>query len=622
MNASPYATAAHLTVACGLAGTGKTTWLAERVAADIEAGIPVDQMIVFASTPLACEILRLRLCELVGASDTLTITTVRSFALSMLGTPAARAKGARKPRILMRFEENILMEDMKTSGVQPRRLREMLKFFRRSIADLEPMDHDWFYNDEERKAFELLGKLLRHYEAYLEDEVSRAALQLVSSDPETFGAERRKCIYIDDYQMLSKASQCLAGALATESLVIAADGLARVEAIESFPCFDGIEQLLEANENCTRVSLGQGRQANAVRSAINELVTDPALSREPISACDDAEEGSFELVPFARPDDEFEGVAEMVHAEIAHGTQPERIAIATPNAIWERNVVRALSRKGIPAARVERLAVGCDVRELERCEEARALALIALVADPQDQLAVRCWCGFGDYLANSGLFANLVMRGKAITLDTRLEPTGGDALIAQEAARASEALRCARDIVYGLAGLVGNDLARAAWAQASVTGRPIPSWLDGISQHGESALEIVEAARERSTFPRALRAGVLVGSADCLPGVDVDVVVLSGFVDGFTPSRSYFDPSIVERDKRPALLASEAAKTYCCAGKARRKLVITYFTEAPLTIAESLKLKVFRVRYRDGERVCEIHPSETIRALTGVSFDG
>ena len=91
-------------------------------------------------------------------------------------------------------------------------------------------------------------------------------------------------------------------------------------------------------------------------------------------------------------------------------------------------------------------------------------------------------------------------------------------------------------------------------------------------------------------------------------------------MNGLTLPRRYFDPAQLERDKRPALLASEMAKTYACAGKATSALLLTYFAEAPLATAESLKLKVHRVRLREGERVCEVHPSETIRAITGVSY--
>ena len=111
-----------------------------------------------------------------------------------------------------------------------------------------------------------------------------------------------------------------------------------------------------------------------------------------------------------------------------------------------------------------------------------------------------------------------------------------------------------------------------------------------------------------------------MGLPEDFAGQTARVVIMAGLVNGLVLPRRYFDPAQMERDKRPAMLAAEMAKTYACAGKAASTLLFTYFTEAPLAEAESLQLKIHRVRLREGERVCEVHPSETIRTITGVSY--
>lgn len=622
MSASPYATQASVAIARGPVGAGKTEWLVQRVAEAMRTGTPADQIVAFAATPQACSILKARLRERLDDAAMPEVSTVREFALKVLGSPEARRRTRRPARILMRFEENVLMEDMKTSGVQPRRLGEMLRFFYRSIADLEPMEADWFYNDEERKVFGLLGRLLDHYGAYLEYEVSRAALQLVSSDPTAFAPARRRCVFADDYQTLSKASQCLAAALATEELSVAADDLARVESMERYPQYSGTDLLAEGNPGCMQVELQGKWQAPAVARALDKIVSDPALAGRPLHGEPDGEGGSFDLLPFSRPSDEFDGIASRVRAAVEEGTPPDRIAVAASNGIWARNIAKALGRAGIPASRPERLVVGCDVRDLGRCEEARAVTLVALAADPDDQLALRCWCGFGDYLANSGLFSDLAVRGERISLSGRLEASSADALTVQELVKANGALQSARSSLGCLAGLTGERLARTAWERARTGSAPIPAWLIDAAGKDLTAAETLERIRARAAFPQRDGEGVFVGCAEDMAGLDVQVMAVSGLVNGFTPPRSYFDPTVVERDKRPELLAREMAKVYCCAGKAQRALALSYFTEVPLADAERLKLKVFRIRLRDGERLCEVRPSEAIRSLTGVRFDG
>lgn len=88
------------------------------------------------------------------------MTTLPLYALDVLSSPQAEARTGRRGRILMGFEERLLLEDVKTSGVAPRRLSEMLKFFYRSWADLEPMSGDWFYDEQEERVFRLLVRLL------------------------------------------------------------------------------------------------------------------------------------------------------------------------------------------------------------------------------------------------------------------------------------------------------------------------------------------------------------------------------------------------------------------------------------------------------------------------------
>ena len=71
-------------------------------------------------------------------------------------------------------------------------------------------------------------------------------------------------------------------------------------------------------------------------------------------------------------------------------------------------MVKALLAAKVPAqALTDRQPVRGDIRDNERCVPAHVLTALDLVADPENVLAWRCWCGYGDWLANSSALANL-----------------------------------------------------------------------------------------------------------------------------------------------------------------------------------------------------------------------
>ena len=71
------------------------------------------------------------------------VTTPRALALDVMGDAEAIRWSGREPRLLTDYEKLFLLEDMKVSGLRPKRLREMLKFFYRSWTGLADDDENW-----------------------------------------------------------------------------------------------------------------------------------------------------------------------------------------------------------------------------------------------------------------------------------------------------------------------------------------------------------------------------------------------------------------------------------------------------------------------------------------------
>lgn len=624
MTRSPYATSADVRCIEGRVGTGKTQQIIDQVVNLLHQEVSPRGIILFAATPAAARALEERLAKAVDAGECPRVSTLPLFALELLGSSEAVRRTGRRGRVLMRFEENLLMEDMKTSGVAPRRLSEMLKFLYRSMTDLEPLRDDWFYDEQEARVFQMLCDQLAFRKAYLACELPRAAWDYLRWHDDARKAAAYDHVFVDDYQMASCASQCLASAIARISLTVAHDPLARVHGSEDYPAFEGAARLLEANPTAEAEKLALSHLGCVVTDAVNRFAEDEAIGNTAPLASASEEQGSCEAVAYERPEDELRGLVALVAYQQSRGVAASDIAVAAANRLWASSVVRALTAQGIPVSTLNRISIAGDARDKNVCRAARAFTLLRLAADAHDPLALRSWCGFGDYLANSALLTAVVAGEASLSLEGGVSfaaPTPS-ALLEQEAERADAALAEGQQLLDALDGLSGNALMEAALRAVGANDGAEVAALKAIAAQASlraSAAELCHAVEHAVLAPQFLGRGVRVGLPEDFAGQSASAMVMSGLVNGLTLPRRYFDPAQMERDKRPALLATEMAKTYACAGKASSALLLTYFSEAPLATAESLKLKIHRIRLREGERLCEVRPSETIRAITGVS---
>lgn len=325
---------------------------------------------------------------------------------------------------------------------------------------------------------------------------------------------------------------------------------------------------------------------------------------------------------------------------------------------WERRVARALEARGIATATPVRGRVAAgDYRDLDRCAAARLLTALALVANAHDALAWRAWCGFGDYLANSAVFAD--MRAEADARNQSLV-----AMLNEVAAAAPEegfpgtgigrvldAYRTGRTLIEQAQGLEGDELIGALASALNLTGEngehamqlvraltapepkpvvstsdtssdanaPVPAPSNAVAPTSSEtdtaapsdARTLIARARNRMSAPafEAAEGCVLVGDSAHLTGHAPATLVLVGFVNGFFPMRDFFDATVTTPDKQKLVRATDTRRLYAAAGKATQRLAASWFTSIGLVEAETLKLEIGRVKLRRGERIAVTTPS-------------
>ena len=519
---------------------------------------------------------------------------------------------------------------MKVSGLRPKRLREMLKFFYRSWTELADDDENWLLAGEESNIHELVKANLAFTRSILEPELGNLAVNYLRSHAGARDAHAFAHVFVDDYQRISKASQLLAGLVARESLTVAGDRVACVEVYDSYPYAAGLDEFMDAHAGAADVELTECRTCTAGAQAAAKLLADPAVESVAFQPADNAAAGATEVLDFPEPENEFVGVAKRVADAVAEGVSPADVVVAVPNGIWARNITKALLAAKAPARILtDRQPVRGDIRDNARCVPAHVLTALDLVANPENALAWRCWCGYNDWLANSSAIANLRTyadeRNKGLVAALRDVLGGTQAVGTGEidhvvgAKRVADAHAAGLSVIEAAAGLEGSALLdKLAELVTGEAGATAPAVVRSLCLAGEDNSAAAMAARFRARLlaPTIDAAdAVQVVPYDQVAGLSPKMLVVAGFVAGFIPCRDYYDSAEMPLDKQEREHEKDVRRVYALAGKASQKLVVSRFGMTDLETAGRLKLHIGRIRLQNGTRMCIIPPSDFTEQL-------
>lgn len=638
----------------GGVGTGKTEHLMEHITQLVSQGIEPARIVAFCATPQACHAFTGRLHKRVGNdAAAIRITTPRAFALEILASNNAVAFTGREPHLLAPFEEAFLFEDMKVSGLKPRRLKEMIKFFYRSWTELADSNPDWLLPGEEESTHSLLKANLSFMRAVVEPEVANLAVRFVQANDEARASYAYEHVLADDYQLLSRASQTLTNLTALRSITIAGDPNACVDAYDSYPYAKGLDEFLDTYPQAVEENLVICQRSQTTTHAAKNLLSDtsmtplafeenPTVTASPLSIpCNTSSVNgvsSLETIQAEDPADEFSRIASLIEQALEQGSRVSSIAVAVPNAVWGRNVVASLNTKGVTAEALPSVCpIRGDVRNNDTCVEARIATALDLVANPHDAAAWRCWCGYGDYLVNSASFTHVrthaqeegiglvealaVLAATSNANDSGVNIVGSQRVLAAyragcaliERAHNLEGMQLLSELTHavtdGATSTVPATIANLCLTDDSTTGNNTPEQ-DVRQDQRKTASVLAQRLRQHILAPTLHNANaVAVIPYDALAGLSPDILVVAGFVNGFIPCRDYFDITTTPLDKQEKMHASDTRRVYTLAGKANQRLVLSYFTSVDLESAGKLKLRINRIRLRNGIRTCTIEPS-------------
>ena len=566
------------------------------------------------------------------------VLTCRELACAVLADPdSAAATGmsfsSGRARLLSAYETDFLMEDVKTLGARPKRLREMLKFFYRGWTELADEDPEWLFTVEEIDTFEFLTCELQYLGAMMEPQVSNLATKALRMEGQVRERFGRKHVFVYGYQSLSCASQLLCQLVAGEELVAGAGPDMGVDVFESYAYPAGVEDFVRLNPAAEVVEVGaQGVAGDKVCDAHS----------------------------WKTPADEVEGTADAIAAAVEAGTNAEDIAVVTFHPWWTQQMARALQARGLQAnAWLGAPKLHGDIRELDRCLGLRTVTLLRLLADEHDGMAWRSWFGFGDYLARSNQFAEMRRRvcgmhigeGCTVAASKRAEVSAQEAASmrgegatcgdARDACGEGAAKLSAHGDVHGDLAAYGIDLDSdlkplfaevrdlrgpklLAYLVETLAGPDVPlpasvRPLLALGPDADAAQMVAELDRLQFFSGVPARAGVTVASFAALADIDFDQVFIVGFANGLFPRADYFDLTKVTVDKQAKMGERDAHAARAMAGLGTRGLHVSSFERCERMLADRMGVKQVRIYAADdfGREMVEAAPSIYTNVLLG-----
>lgn len=375
-------------------GTGKTTYgLMRRIARLIEQGVTPERILLLSFTRVAAGDLRDKIAKLnVDDAEKVRASTVHAYCFGLLRQDGVLRATGRNPRILLRHETDLMLRDL---GGEFGRVSERRKLLGRFVAGWAKgiEDHPGTAELPRERQFEItMIKWLRTHRAMLIGEVVPIANTYLRSNPTAEELEAFDHVIVDEYQDLNAIEQDLVERIASNgSLCIAGDDDQSIYGFKNANP-DGILAFVERQDVENYAIEVCGRCPEPILSAANSLIAcAPNRGKGEMSPRSPEDGGVMAIVQWPSIQEEAAGLVQAIADDIAAGKRnPGDFLVLT----GRRNIAQPITDKllgvGIPAETF------FGEEELASEEAKRSFALLRLVVDPADSVAVRVLVSLGD----------------------------------------------------------------------------------------------------------------------------------------------------------------------------------------------------------------------------------
>ncbi|MEQ1871013.1 MAG: ATP-dependent helicase [Vicinamibacterales bacterium] len=579
-------------------GTGKTYAMKRRVMRLLEEGADPHHILACTFTRTAARDIAKEIADLgVEGAGSVWAGTLHGLCFSILQRAEVLAATGRTARPLASCEERFLRQDLKAyGGVNGAKKR--LKAFGAAWARLQSDEPGW-PQDAQDKAFQTdLIAWLTFHGAMLIGEIVPVTLSYLRENPLCDERSMFEHVIVDEFQDLNRAEQVLVDLLAENaSVTIIGD---EDQSIYSFKHAhpDGIVEFGDGHPGTHDETLDVCRRCpTGVVALANSLIShNPTASGRPLQPKPKNGAGTIRIVQWPSLDEEAEGLAAYVVQRIEAGdVSAGDVLILTPRRQMGYAVRDALLERQVVAhSFFSEQALDGNPKDLDESQAQQAFALLTLLADPEDKVALRCWCGFGSEALGEAGWKRVRARSEETGETPReiLQQLAGGDIEIQHAKPVVDRFRLLLEREMELDGVNGQDLTDALFPEAEEWAEPLrtivrSSFQPDAAYDAEKLLNEIRIGVTQMETPTDVDF-VRVMSLHKSKGLTAKLVIVMDCVEGLIPSID-FTKTQAERQRS---LEEQRRIFYVALTRTTATLILSSVTSIPVQQAYEIRLGV------------------------------
>ena len=578
-------------------GTGKTFALMRRAARLLEEGGTPNRILVCtftrtAARDLSREISRLR----VEGVNEIIAGTLHAFCFRFLFRSEVLTTTGRIPRPLLDFEARFMLEDLSHLG-GVRECQKRLEAFNAGWARLQSEEPGWPNDPNDRRFHNTLMNWLRFHQCMLVGELIPEAYHYLRNNPTCPERTAFDHVLVDEYQDLNRAEQLILDLLAENgTLTVVGD---EDQSIYSFKHAhpEGIAEFSQYHPNTTDETLVECRRCpQVVVDIANDLISHNS-SRSPraLTCLPGNPRGEIYIVQWASLEEEAEGIARFVHSRVSDGhVDAGRVLILAPRRQLGYAVRNALNTLGTSAHSFfnEEVFEGSP-KDLGESVAQQTFTLLTLLANPDDIVALRCWCGYGSPSLRSGAWSRILDHYENTNLSPRntLQQLSHGTLSIPNTRQVVGRFRELQIRLAQLQDLTGQTLIDALFPEGQqwASAFRLYARIDGEDDCDASTLvERIKSKIIQPELPTDVEY-VRVMSLHKSKGLTADMVIVQGCIAGMIPSVIPEDLAPLEQQR---FIEEQRRLFFVALTRTCRTLVLSSISALPRDLAHRMRVPV------------------------------
>ncbi|MCY3860231.1 MAG: ATP-dependent helicase [Gammaproteobacteria bacterium] len=578
-------------------GTGKTHALKKKVALLLNNGVPPKTILATTFTRTAAGDLKKALQEMnVPAASLVHSTTVHSLCFRILNRESVFQATRRVPRPLLDFEKRFMMEDLKHAKLgNVNDLKKRLLAFAAAWARNQQDKAGW-PNSRLDKRFEIsLMDWLAFHKAMLIEELVPVALRYLRNNPLSAERTAYSHILVDEYQDLNVSEQEFINIISENGKLTAIGD--ENQSIYSFKHAhpEGIIDFGDRHRETTDITLDVcWRCPSNIVEMANALIShNRQLTKRKLRAHPDNKLAEIHIVQWPTMEQECIGIAGITKELIDQGlVEPGRVLILAPRKQFGYEVRDALKSLGTPAhSFFKEQELDGNPKELLESRAQQAFTLLTLVANPDDHVALRCWCGFGSSDFRAGAWNRLrrLCTTNDISLRQAIEDIENGKRRLSHGRQITERLQHLRELLDELSSLQGQDLFDKLFPRDDPDFVQIRDVMTNDIEDDEDAKSILDKLQTCITQPELPTdvEFVRVMSLHKSKGLTADLVFVVGCIESLIPNL----PDFASAEESQKVLEEQRRLFYVAITRARRFLVLSSVLWIPKGLAHNMRVR-------------------------------